>query len=272
MPVIKECSQPGNADRPNEDWSSASPDLLLVLDGATVRTDTGCVHGLVWFVDQLAASLLRGLADPSHDMAAVLESAIDEVARLHPQCDLNHPGTPSAAVGIVRFTGDALQYLVLGDITVVIDTDDGLIVQVDTRVSQTGKPFRQQAKSLPFGHPDRPELMIAMKRGELAARNVEGGYWIASTVPDAAKHSLTGELTRDSVRRVAVLSDGAARYVALFGLGDWTAALDRMAADGPSALIADVRDVELADADGLRWPRMKRSDDATAIYWEAEGR
>jgi hypothetical protein len=264
---LKAQTDPGSDQKPNEDWYHAAENLVIVLDGATVRTDTGCTHGLLWFVRQLGDALRSGLAaDESRDLSVALHAAIGHVAGLHPECDLDHPGTPSAAVGIVRVVGDVLQYLVLGDITVVLDTDEGLRVIVDDHVSHTAQPYRGIAQRLPFDAPERPEALLAMKRGELAARNTEGGYWIASTLPAAAEHALIGQARLNEVHRAAVLSDGAAAYVALLGLGDWQDAMGLLGSGGPRALIERIRDAQREDPQGNRWPRMKAADDATVVF------
>jgi hypothetical protein len=106
-----------------------------------------------------------------------------------------------------------------------------------------------------------------MKHAELAARNTPGGYWIAASDPSAVDHALTGAVPVTAVRRVAMLTDGAARAVDLFGLYDWPKLLDLVASQGPSALVDQVRTAEASDPRGIRWPRNKLSDDATVAYW-----
>ena len=65
------------------------------------------------------------------------------------------------------------------------------------------------------------------------------------------------------VKRVAVLSDGAARLVE-FGIVGWEQILTALDQKGPQGLIDEVRGVEATDLKGERWPRYKASDDATA--------
>ncbi|MFF0471528.1 hypothetical protein ACFYPX_29345 [Micromonospora zamorensis] len=43
---VSTASEAGNPKSPNEDWAMASENLIVVLDGATARTGTGCVHGI----------------------------------------------------------------------------------------------------------------------------------------------------------------------------------------------------------------------------------
>jgi hypothetical protein len=95
------------------------------------------------------------------------------------------------------------------------------------------------------------------------ARNVKRR--VAAADPAAAGESLTGAVHLHEVRRVAVLSDGAAGLVE-FGLAEWEHVLSILAGDGPQALIGEVRRSEATDPRGERWPRYKASDDATAVY------
>jgi hypothetical protein len=263
-------SEAGSPKRPNEDWYGISerlkPSPTVVLDGGTARTDTGCVHSVVWYVQQLGEHLLRAFQSDhgqQRQLPEILASEIRNVADLHSStCDLTHPGTPSAAVAIIRPTGPhQWEYAVLGDVTVVFDTPTGEVVIVDQRISQSASAQRAEADRWPTGSPEKEDALVAMKHAELAERNKE--YWIAAADPAAAEHSLTGSV--EDVRRLAVLTDGAARAVA-FGIMTWRQVLQVMAAEGPARVINQVRSAETSDPTGQRWPRNKQSDDATAVY------
>lgn len=256
----------GNADKPNEDWMAASSDLVVVLDGATVRTDTGCRHGVDWFTRKLGAGIIAGAASKSQSLAGALAEAIQNVAALHPDCDLAHPGTPSAAAGLVRVEGDFVRYAVLGDVTLVVETADDLLVVSDERVSKTAAAERAEADKYSIGSSEKQAAMVQMKHAELAARNVEGGYWIASTDPAVVDHAVTGEIPVSQVRRMAVLTDGAARAVTMFGLYSWRSLLDALEQAGPDKLVRQVREAEAADPVGERHPRNKTSDDASVVF------
>jgi hypothetical protein len=261
-------SVPGSATKPNEDWYGIA-DLsrlgpVVVLDGGTARTETGCVHGVAWYSRQLGTELLALMqTNPSEPLTATLAAGIAAVAELHRgSCDLSHPGTPSAAVGMIRPIRDnTWEYAVLGDITVVFDRPGERLVVADNRISESAKMERVEADQWPIGSPQKDSAMIAMKHVELAARNRE--YWIAASDPIAAEHAVTG--TAHSVARVAMLTDGAARAES-FGLIDWSDLLDTIDRDGPERLIELVRAAEDSDPQGRKWPRNKKSDDATVVY------
>jgi hypothetical protein len=248
-------SVPGG-DAPNEDWCGVTADAVVVLDGVSVLPGivSGCVHETPWYVRQLGIRLLSAMTrDPSRPLAAVLGAAIAEVTALHADtCDLSTIGAPSATVAAVRSAGPELEYLVLADVTVVLETASGLDVMTDSRVAASVAGL--DARS--------PRLGERLGEARRAHRNRPGGYWVAADDPVAADHAITGSVPLETVRGVMVLSDGAARLVDLFGR-DWAHAV----AAGPAEIIRQVRALEDEDPGCVRWPRTKHRDDATAARW-----
>lgn len=246
---------------------ACSSDLIVVLDGATVRTESGCSHGPAWYARKLGAAIISHAASRTQSLSSVLADAIRDVADLHSDtCDLTDPAAPSAAVGIVRVEGETIRYLILGDITIVSDVRGHVSAVSDDRVSQTAREQRQLADKHPIGTPEKKQALQQMKAVELASKNVVGGYWIAGSDPDAVAHAIVGEWKAEEVRQIALLSDGAARFVNLFHRGDWQATLEILKSNGPERFIEHVRLAEYADSTGSRYPRNKRSDDATVVY------
>ena len=258
-------SEPGSPHAPNEDAFIVSPDgaTVAIFDGATARTDTGCTHGVAWYTHSLADALAGtpGSPRPKHWP----QRSADTAARHRHTCDLTHPGTPSAAVAIVQARRKTLRYLLLGDVTLVLDLGHGIRVLTDNRVHGTARAERQAADELPSGSPEKAQALVRMKQAEITARNVAGGYWVAAADPAIVAHAITGDLPRQHLQQAALLSDGAARAVDPFQLCDWHGLLTILATDGPGELIRQVRAAEAADPAGTRWPRNKIHDDATAI-------
>lgn len=269
-------SRPAAPNRVNEDWYAVSSDLFVVLDGATIRTDTGCVHGLPWYVRNLGNQLLDAGSTLEVPLPDAIASAIKAVASMHSEtCDLSHPGTPSAAVGVVRRQPHGtLEYAVLGDIAVMFSLAGQTEAHFasDTRVSQVAQKERRECDRHLIGTAEKDAAMRLMKDHELAGRNVAGGYWIASVDPEAASHAFTGELPTDQVTRFAICSDGAMRALdGMTSLNSHNGVLDTLRKLGPARLVDMVRSAEERDHEGRRWPRNKVSDDATVVYVEVEG-
>jgi hypothetical protein len=263
---ILTASEPAHGSGSNEDWVFASSSLIVMIDGATARTETGCVHGITWYATQLGSALSSLASDRKIPLTQALAMAIRHVADQHRQCDLSHPGAPSAAIAALRWNERSLEYLILGDITVVLDVSGQLQIVTDGRVDRTATNERATANRFPIGTPEKNEALIRMKRAELAARNRPDGYWIAASDPTVAEHAITDTTPATELRRLVALTDGAARIVVLFELMDWTGLLDLLAESGPNEVIRRTRALEAADPLGQRWPRNKRSDDATIVF------
>ncbi|WP_207634272.1 hypothetical protein [Candidatus Frankia alpina] len=241
-----------------------APGVAVVLDGATARTETGCVHGVAWYAAQLGARLLAG-AQSDRGLVDVLAESIGQVAAQHPGCDLAHPGTPSAAVAVVRAYEDRVEHLLLADVVLAVDTASAIEEFTDDRITRVAAGPRAAAAALPRGL-DRHEALRSVKQLEQRARNTPGGFWVAAADPAAAAAVVTGARPAADVRRLAILTDGAARAVDTFGLMNWHAVFAVLDHDGPSGVIRAVRAAECADPDGARWVRTKCSDDATIVY------
>ena len=263
---ISVATQPGSAEKDNEDAIALLGGFVVVADGATARTETGCIHGVAWFARYLVAATVQ---HAELGPRAALAEGIRDTANAHrATCDLDNIGTPSAAVAIASVQAETIEFLALGDVAVVVETINGTDVFVDDRVSKTALPERALADSHPQGSPEKAAALVQMKRAELAVRNKDGGFWVAMSDPQAVDHAITWSVRRAETKRLAILSDGAARLVDPFAILDWTAALDLLASSGPGTVIDRVRAIERADPVAIRWPRNKISDDATAVYAE----
>ncbi|MEQ4302623.1 hypothetical protein ABNF97_14690 [Plantactinospora sp. B6F1] len=276
MMRVRSASAPAPGRPENEDHVFRYGNLVGVLDGATVPEgfDTGCVHGPAWYVRRLAARLGLAAADrPAAALTGNLAAAILAVRADHEgACDLDHPGTPSATVCLLRHGGDHVDYLVLCDSPLVLDLGARVQVISDERLRTAMADLRQKANLARVGgeadRATRFRRAVALQREQM---NQSHGYWVAAANPDAAYHAVAGSLSLrgpERVRRAALLTDGASVAVEQFGLFDWRGLLDLLSAAGPGELIRRVRLVEAGD--GQRRSGFKRHDDATAVLCEFE--
>ncbi|MEU6503873.1 hypothetical protein ABZ895_30505 [Streptomyces californicus] len=253
----------------NEDTVHASPTGVVVLDGLSAPKDLpmGCIHGTPWFVRQLGTSLLNLIGDNNVTLREALRAAISEVNDLHRDtCALDQDAVPASTVAMIREREDVLDYLVLSDNVLVIDLGDGVRAIVDKRVEEVAGEEMRAALRGPTGTPEHAARVSALVTVQRRLRNRPGGYWVAATDSAAADEAITGTVALTQVRQAALLTDGASRLVDTFGTLGWEQLLELLSTEGPSALIARTREAELADPTGERWPRFKRSDDATAAY------
>jgi hypothetical protein len=263
-------TRPGFSDRPSEDFVAASPNVVVVLDGLTSppQLGTGCRHGTPWYVAQLGTRLLAGATTRREEsLTAVLADVLDEVAALHTNtCDLRHPGTPSCAVTVLRQADDEVDYLVIFDSVIVLDGPAGLTVITDSRVDGYAQDEHRRTLAYPVGSAGHQEAVARLVAAQRPHRNQPDGYWVAAATATAAHHAVTGTVEPAGVRRAAVMTDGASCLVDKYGLLDWAGFMTALSNAGPDDVLDRVRRAEDTDPTGARWPRYKRSDDATVAY------
>ncbi|MEU0245274.1 protein phosphatase 2C domain-containing protein [Streptomyces sp. NPDC006235] len=254
-------SEPGDTDRPNEDFASVGLPAsgqggsVVVLDGVTPPTSgTGCLHSVPWFTARLGGALTElTVSLPDIPLVDVLSRAIARTAEAHAStCDLSHPRTPQATVVVARWSPEAVEYLVLSDSALLVESPDGVVTPLlDDRLALLPR-----------------SALVTDALVDSTYRNREGGFFTAAADPSVARRAVTGTLPRREVRALAALTDGAARWVERFQEGDWTDCFHLLRKEGPQALVDRVRTLERADpARSLPGPS-KAHDDATVVYVE----
>jgi hypothetical protein len=255
-------SEPGDRARPNEDFASVAlpasglGGALVILDGVTPpRGETGCLHSVPWFTARLGGALTE-LTVSCRDMTLpeILSQSILRTAEAHQSsCDLSHPRTPQATVAVARWSEESVEYLVLSDSALLLETPDGTVT-----------PYLDDRLALLPRSALASDALI-----DATVRNKEGGFFTAAADPTVADRAVTGAVPRAGVRALAALTDGATRWVETFREGDWTDCFTYVRKEGARALVARVRALEGADSERrAHLGRAKTHDDATVVYVE----
>jgi hypothetical protein len=234
----------------------ASPSVVVLLVGASVPdgVDTVCVHTAGWFVRRLGVAILdvaeREVRRPlSQDLA----SAISNVSALHMRtCHLNELPGPSAAVAILREQEEMVDFLVFGNVTVVLDESLGIRVVSGTQLEEPThveqRALNKHVGELPnLGKPDR---------GSADFSGVGSNYLITD-------YALTGTTYRRGLRRAALLSNGAAQLLNDLGSVDWLSWLNFLEENGSKNTIH--RPLEFQPPNPERPNLHKIQHDTTAV-------
>ncbi|MFE1951017.1 MULTISPECIES: protein phosphatase 2C domain-containing protein [Streptomyces] len=259
---IELTTEPGDPERPNEDYASVALPAsgqggsLVVLDGVTPPSgDAGCLHSVPWFTARLGGALAE-LSASRRDMTLfdILAAAIERTADAHRgTCDLSHPRTPQATVVLARWDAERLEHLVLSDSALLVEAPDGTVTALlDDRLDRVPRAS-----------------LVSDAVADATVRNKEGGFFTAAADPDVARRAVTGTLPRAEVRALAALTDGVTRWVEKFHEGDWTDLFTLIRKEGAEAVVARVRALEDADAQARTYlRRSKTHDDASLVYAE----
>ncbi|MER6705278.1 protein phosphatase 2C domain-containing protein [Streptomyces fumanus] len=254
-------SEPSSPGLPNEDFASVGlaasgqGGALVLLDGVTPpRGASGCRHSVPWFTAHLGGALTDltvSLLDVP--LTEALSRAIAATADAHAvTCDLSHPRTPQATVVLARWSPEAVEYLVLSDSALLLESPDGTVTaRLDDRLARLPR-----------------SALASAARVDAELRNKEGGFFTAAADPAVAARAVTGVLPRGEVRALATLTDGAARWVETFGEGDWADCFRVVRKQGARWLVDRVRELERADTGRRFLGRAKTHDDATVVYAE----
>lgn len=260
---------PGGAP-PGQDRWIASPYGIVVLDGATATAPE--VPPAELYVDTLLNGLSARLGG-SDDLPPLIAEAIAEAADT---LGLAPGAAPSSTIAILRWSESSVEAAVLGDSTVILGTVDGGAVRLhDDRLAAIAAAARQTYQErLRHGHgydERHRDLMTAIQRSEIEARNSEQGYWIAEADPAAGHHVRTTRLPRTEVRWAVVATDGAQRVIDQLGL-PWADVA--ASSDDELRILLDRLHRWEADSDphGEALPRAKRHDDKTVAVWQPDRR
>ncbi|WP_075298592.1 MULTISPECIES: protein phosphatase 2C domain-containing protein [unclassified Pseudonocardia] len=250
---------------PGQDRWAATPNGLIVMDGATAVTPS--VPSAERYVDALLDDLRRRL-DTTTDLRTILGHAIAAVSA---DLDLVPGEGPSSTVALLRWAEDVVDAAVLGDSTIVLGTRDGTTERLtDDRLASIAPEQRRAYLSrlaAGAGYDDEHRrLLVGLQNHERDARNTPGGYWIAEADSNAADHAEVRRYRADDVRWAVLATDGAQR-----GIDHLDRRWADVAAMGDTELTALLDELHRweaeTDPEGKQLPRAKRHDDKTLVTW-----
>lgn len=257
MNITQQLCCPGAAE--NQDYIRLGENIAMVVDGSTPLVKDPRVPEVREYVRLLADAVAGAEGeDLPHMVAAGIET-------LRRRCGvpLETEGV-SAALAILRETGEQVEVFVLGDCA-ARGTLPGR-AWAGVGVPGGGEPSGRRCGGGDV--PSAPGARYRRHRGTAAAGGARdaaaapaddeppGGYWIAGFAPEAARHGTHRVYRREELSRVVLFSDGFS--------GQWEALLG---AEEPclQELYRQLRQREAADSRCNRYPRLKPGDDVSGI-------
>ncbi len=269
LQVIDSASSP--AASVNEDGLVALEDELWVFDGATGLAEVSLMRGATdaaWLVDQAieVASAASG--------GGLLVSLAGMVARLNSDLPAGRPPhqVPSASLAAVRLRDDTLEVVTLGDCRLIIRHPGRPALSIDDaeRLDALDRAAIERlvaARRQHGGDLSRARARIEnLLRDNRDLLNQPDGYQALAPGLDTSAIKVH-DVTVSAGTVGLLVSDGYFRLVDTFAHVDLEGLLDRTGELGAGAMIEELRRLEADDPEGERAPRLKRSDDATAVLF-----
>lgn len=253
----------------NEDMCWAHDGCFALLDGAT---DLGAVSqfNAHWFASELVHALSATMPNRDLSLQACLNQALDSVRSLAPQ-GFNQA---SASVILARTDGKVLHYLSLGDCTGVLRYKDGTIQVIkDESVTHLDNIVVAMAEEvaanqgLTLAQALKSDVCQAQLLVHRNLKNTPQGYYTCDPIGDGVAHATLVQLPLHDLDALLLMSDGYADCVVNFHLfptfGDLMTAVEHR---GTFDVLQELYAAQDADHSQDRYPRLKHSDDATAVF------
>lgn len=245
----------------NQDRYAYGDGWAFVLDGASSFDKTKPEHDGGQYAERLKLALSAGLSDAARSTPEVVARAIRSASEAYSGAD----SCPTSTIAMARWCDGSVEVFVLGDSTAVLISTNGEEVISDARLATIGRGLREQYRSrlrdgCGFDAHHR-DILRRLQAKQALARNQPGGYWIAGSAPDAARHAITSARPARGLNAVILATDGAASGLRYGVFNGWTSIQD---SDLHQALLS-VHRAESADPKAERWPRSKIHDDKTVV-------
>lgn len=284
LSITDSLSLPGAQDRPNEDQLGWTAQCAFVIDGATglgpdfvvSRHDSDAAwlasFAKVHFEEMIAPG--RTMVDIVRSTNALARRIITFAANGR---DMPAWNLPVAGFQMIRIEAERLVAYGLGDCLLILTDEAGRTV-THSALPEAGGREREAARRVIEqcgGLSKLPRLiddpdLLARQRAWRGRYNTDASpVWTLGATPEAADHLVSAPLSGAPPFTGLLCTDGFAALATDYGIyepGELVAAAKR---DGLSVLGARLRNIERReDPDGRRYPRMKPSDDATAVLFE----
>ncbi len=280
--LLSAATAPGS--EANEDayglWPTPlAPCAAWVLDGVTGINDRALLPGpsdAAWFVAQVQELLPALLSDaPDRPIAELIAALAQALERRQSASWLDARGadgreTPAASFALLRLLGDEVEIARLGDCLVLLEPRDGMVRALEhpalEQIEAESKRAILELRAVGVTDPSEiRQRMMPTLRAQRTRRNLPNGYGVLAAEQSCVAMLHVDRLPASALSRILLASDGYYRLVDHYGAMTDAELVRRTVERGADRLLRELRAIEAGDPTGERYPRLKMSDDATAL-------
>ena len=272
--LLDQLSLPGDPAKANEDFLAQNQTAALVMDGATPLGDS-LMPGpsdAAWIAQFGSRRLMAHLEQGNSARKALREALADTqksfaALRRHPPEEMWQ--TPCASMMLAVPDDGEVEFLWFGDCAALVKQDDAAVTVVgetfDKRAAeaQRARAIAKEKNLSPASGLSRPEFIGTLRSSR--NRINSGSSWLFSPDARAASH-VSRRIIRIAPGAVLLLAtDGFLALASDYGVYSADSLMEAALSKGLAALGDELRVIEAGDTGGDKFPRFKKSDDATAL-------
>jgi len=272
-------SLPGNPQKPNEDSYGATPHAACVFDGATGlgemlmpgKSDAQWIANFA--MRRFCAHAESGQGEIRDWLRGAAEDAERSFLALRRRPPRENYEIPCASAVMTAVEGNLLHILWFGDCALMLRGPDGGFMFIgDTLSKRESERARAEKTSRALKHRPadasvRDEFLPALR----ASRNLvnTGNDWLFTPDPACAGHAKSANVELAGGTLLLLASDGFLALASDYQRYTPDELLSAVQQHGLQQLADELRAIEMADPAGVKFPRFKTSDDATALLLRA---
>ena len=265
----------GDPSKPNDDAFCHSQTLAAVFDGATgLGEQILPVDSDAAWIARRGAEGLIAYETPDLSPREILRRTAADAEKLFLELRLRPPAEtyeiPFASLMFVSARNNRIEALWFGDCAALVKRP-GEPIQIvgdalDKRAAEAARVAKLAAAGnlAPAAGVSRAEFLPALRAARNRVNTVAGSWAFG---PDARCADHASQLIFDAPPQAKMLlvSDGFLALTSDYGRYDAEELVEAASNKGLRALYNELREIEATDPEGRRYPRFKKSDDATAV-------
>ncbi len=274
LELVASLSLPGDPAKANEDAFGHGGNAAVVVDGATPLGDS-LMPGpsdAAWIAQFGARRLMAHLRDGDGARKALRGTLADtqksfEALRRHAPEEMWQ--TPCASMMLAVADEGGVEFLWFGDCAALVKQGDAPVAIIgetfDKRAAEArrAQTLAREKNVSPAAGLSRAEFIgdLRVSRNRINS----GNHWLFSPDVKAASHVSRRVMKVAPGSALLLLSDGFLALASDYGAYSPDSLMAAALANGLAALGEELRAIEAADSGGDKFPRFKKSDDATAM-------
>jgi len=283
--LISAISQAGSDTKANEDRYGHSDSIGFVVDGATGLGEKQYMAGFpsdaAWFAELSAHALLNN-TDAQKDtrlfLARFMETARKAFFSSHNNQEIPRYAWPSASIALISLEESKLTFSGLGDCTAYVGMPGSQVQKYSALqdFAQAESAFAQIHVAMANGIQgesllDSADTLEQLRKARSTHNTPEGSIWTLGLEPAAAEHLQQKTIPVAKGGEILICSDGFSALEETYQSYSPGSFVEAARSQGLKALYHQLRDIEQTiDPLGKKYPRFKRSDDATALFLSIE--